>query len=122
MIRLLSFLITLPISLFVILFAVSNTQNAPVYFNILDASFSLPQYGISLGLMALGFLVGSLLVWLNLYHFRIRFWQAQRKLQRFEDKNDTIRDNQLDQSKALLDTTPTSVDASEDTDTRKLIG
>jgi len=102
MFRFLSLLITLPLSVFVILFAVSNTQNATVNFNILDAHFTLPQYGITLGMMALGFIAGSLLVWLNLYHYRIRYWQTQKKLQRYEEKHEAIRDNQLEQSKSLV--------------------
>ena len=101
MLRLISLLITIPVTLFVIFFAVSNTQDVTVYFNIFDWSLSAPFYAISLGLMAAGFIIGALLVWLNLYSYRIRYWQAQRQISRYEKRIDDIRSTHLDQSKSL---------------------
>jgi len=101
MTRILSLLITLPFTLFVILFAVSNTQDTTAYLRLFDATFTLPQYALTLGMTTVGFLAGGLLVWLNLYGYRIKYWQAQRKISRFEDSHEKIKDNHLDNSAKL---------------------
>lgn len=101
MTRILSLLITLPFTLFVILFAVSNTQDTAVHLNLFDMTYELPQYALSLGMMALGFTVGGLLVWLNLYGYRIRYWQVQRKNTRYEEQIEKIKKDHLESSEKL---------------------
>ena len=53
------------------------------------------MYVISLGMMAVGFLVGCFLVWMNLYGYRIKYWSVSRK--------NTKLENEIDQLKADLD-------------------
>tara|TARA_B100001971_G_C18031936_1_gene453017 strand:+ start:323 stop:709 length:387 start_codon:yes stop_codon:yes gene_type:complete len=95
MTKLINLLITVPLSLFVLLFAVSNTQKIDVFLNFFGLELTLPMYVISLGMMAVGFLVGCFLVWMNLYGYRIKYWSVSRK--------NTKLENEIDQLKADLD-------------------
>jgi len=91
MLRLITFLITIPISLFVLWFAVSNTHDITISLMFIGQDFTLPAYAVILGLMALGFLAGCLLVWLNLYGYRIKYWRASRNQPKLEAEIDRLK-------------------------------
>lgn len=103
MLRVLSFCITLPLSLFVILFAIANTGDVTARLAFFDISLDMPQYVLSLGLMALGFICGGVMVWLNLYGYRIRYWQAQRKIAKYEGEITMIKERQMEKSRDLVE-------------------
>ena len=105
MFRVLTFLITVPLSLFVLLFAVSNTQEMTVSLLILDQSMSLPVYVAVLGLMALGFLAGGVLVWLNLYGYRIKYWRLSRQQPKLEAEIERLK-GALEEKEAMLNKIP----------------
>lgn len=120
MFRVLTFLITVPLSLFVLLFAVSNTQDITVSLLFVDYSITLPAYIIILGLMALGFLAGCVLVWLNLYGYRIKYWRASRHQPKLEAEIERLK-GALEEKEAALNKLPrpyAPMPASDKTDNR----
>ena len=101
MLKILTFVITIPLSLFVLLFAVSNTHKVGVSLIFTEADYDMPLYMIALGLMAIGFLCGCLLVWLNLYGYRIRYWRASRKITKMEEEIERQQDTIAEKDEAL---------------------
>ena len=106
MLRIVSFLITLPLSLFVILFAIANTETITTQIAFFDYSFDIPQYVLGLGMLVIGFICGGLLVWLNLYGYRIRYWQAKRKITKYEDEMTALKEKQMAKSRDLIEEEP----------------
>ncbi len=66
LIRLLSLLITLPVTLVVVVFAVANRHPVSVDFWPFALAIDIPLYALALGTLALGCLLGALLTWLPL--------------------------------------------------------
>jgi uncharacterized integral membrane protein len=60
----LSFIVTLPITLVVLIFALSNREAVGLTFWPFDAIIDLPIYLVVLGGVLLGFLLGGLIAWL----------------------------------------------------------
>lgn len=106
MLRILSLIITLPLSLFVVLFAIANTDIITTQIAFFDYSFDVPQYVLGLAMLAIGFICGGLLVWLNLYGYRIRYWQAKRKIAKYEDEMTNLKEKQMEKSADLTDDEP----------------
>ena len=98
MIKIINLVITVPLTLFVLLFAVSNTQDVTVSLNLIGLDTTLPLYIISLGLMAAGFICGCVLVWLNLYGYRIKYWSLSRKNAKLEGEIENLKSD-LDKEK-----------------------
>ncbi len=104
--RILTFCITLPLSLFVLLFAIANSGDITVKLAFFDVSYDIPQYVLGLGMLAIGFICGGLMVWLNLYGYRIRYWQANRKIKKYEDEMTHLKEKQMEKSRDLVEETP----------------
>jgi uncharacterized integral membrane protein len=48
-----------------VVFAIANRQTVAIVWSPLNPPFELPLYLVALGLLALGFLLGSLMMWLD---------------------------------------------------------
>jgi uncharacterized membrane protein YciS (DUF1049 family) len=83
-VRFLLWLISIPLTVFVILFAVSNPGQVSVSLMPLEGSYELSLATVGLGLMALGFLAGSIFVGIQGYRAQIRKWQETRRADRLE--------------------------------------
>ena len=78
-------LITVPLTLFAVVFAIFNAQSVKVTFLPFDGfSFSLPVSVLALGLLGAGFLSGALFVWLYSQKLRWRCWRETRRADRLE--------------------------------------
>lgn len=84
LIRLLSLLITLPVTLAVVVFAVANRGPVTVDFWPFALAVEVPLYGLALGTLALGCLLGALLTWLPLLLTRRALLSARVKLHKLE--------------------------------------
>lgn len=82
--RFLLWLISIPLTVFVILFAVSNTAKVSVALMPIKGSYELSLATVGLGLMALGFLAGSVFVGVQGYRTQIGKWQETRRADRLE--------------------------------------
>lgn len=96
--KFLSWLLTLPLAVLCIFFAVSNRQDVTIDLWPLDAVLVTPLYVITLGTLFSGFLLGALWFWLlNLRHR----WDKHRLGKQVEKLT-----SQLNGEKAKQRTTP----------------
>ncbi len=84
LIRLLSLLITLPVTLTVVVFAVANRHPVSVDFWPFALAVDVPLYGLALGTLALGCFLGALLTWVPLYLARHALASARTKIATLE--------------------------------------
>jgi uncharacterized integral membrane protein len=82
--RLLSFIITVPFSVFLLIFAVSNPQAVELRLWPLDAVVTQPVSIAVSVLMLAAFLCGALFVALQAWALRVRYWRERRKNERLE--------------------------------------
>jgi len=83
------------LTLALIVFAVLNRAHTELYWSPMHEPLHLPLYVYTLGFLALGFLLGSLMVWLNNAELR-----RSRRLQRKEIKE---LQKELDTAQAGMD-------------------
>ncbi len=89
LIRLLSLLITLPVTLVVVVFAVANRHPVSVDFWPFALAVDVPLYALALGTLALGALLGALLTWLPLLVARRALTSARAKIATLEAEKAT---------------------------------
>lgn len=84
LIRLLSLGITLPVTLAVVIFAIANRGPVSVDFWPFALAVDVPVYGLALGTLAIGCLLGALLTWVPLLLTRRALATARQKLVKLE--------------------------------------
>jgi len=82
-VKVVHWLVTLPIAVIAIVFAVSNLDRVPVDFWPF-AIVDMPLYLIVLGALGLGFLGGELAAWVNGRHWRREARRRQRRIEALE--------------------------------------
>jgi uncharacterized integral membrane protein len=87
----LSLLITVPITAFSVLFAISNTAETTVNLSIIDRTFKMPLCLLGLGLMGAGFFLGALFVWMHSQKTTFKYWKEVRKSEKLEKEIKTLR-------------------------------
>ena len=80
----LTLFITLPITLFSILFVAANTDHVSYYLYPGDTARSLPLYAIGIGLLGVGFLTGAVFVALYAQRLQFKYWAETRKSAQLE--------------------------------------
>ncbi len=65
-------------------FAVANRQTVEITWSPLHPAASLPLYALALGLLATGFLIGSLFVWLESIPVRLEKTRQKRRIKTLE--------------------------------------
>lgn len=93
--------ITLPITVVVVLFAVSNRHGVEVQFWPLPGTLDLPLYVIGLVTMVFGFLIGGVIAWVGAGDSRHRARVAERDARGLEAKLSEARD-QADKARSML--------------------
>src|SRR5690606_390358 len=83
-------LVSVPLTLFVVLFAISNGTDVSVAFFPGDDGYTMPVHTLGLGLLALGFLSGAVFVSILAQRLRFRLWQEKQKAQRLEKELDLL--------------------------------
>jgi uncharacterized integral membrane protein len=81
-VKLVHWLVTLPLALIIVLFAVSNRDGVVVTFWPIPLAIEAPLYLVVLLALAVGFLVGELVAWINGRHHRRH---ARRRARRIEE-------------------------------------
>ncbi len=81
--KLVHWLVTLPIAILAVLFAISNLDPVPVGLWPF-AAIDLPLYLVALGALALGFVGGELVAWINGRHWRREARKRQRRIEALE--------------------------------------
>ena len=74
-------LVTVPVALLLVIFAVSNIEKVPVGFWPFSDVLVAPLYLVVLGALALGFLAGEFVAWINGARWRR---EARRRARRIE--------------------------------------
>jgi uncharacterized integral membrane protein len=92
---------TLPITLAVVLFAVSNRHVVELRVWPLPGSLEAPLYVIGLGTMVAGFLIGGVIAWIGAGDSRHRARMAERDARGLETKLSEARD-QTAKARAML--------------------
>ena len=105
--RLVSSLITIPTTIVVILFAISNRGTVEVRLWPLPAEVDTPIYVLALVTLALGVLFGGVVAWLSGGAQRRRLRQAERRAARLE--------TELSQTKSELKAARQTTDAGTNT-------
>ncbi len=86
------------VAVIVTVFAISNRHAATFYFSPLHSPLEFPLYVIGLGLLAFGFLLGSLTVWLNSAPVRSARRKQKKHIKTLEKALDAINENKEIQS------------------------
>jgi len=86
MMRYFSWIITIPFTVFAILFIVGNKDYVPLTYWIDTPPYELPLYAIGLAMLGIGFLGGAFFVSLSFYALRHEYWKTKRKLNRLEQE------------------------------------
>jgi uncharacterized integral membrane protein len=90
-VRLISFAISFPITVIVILFAISNREMVPMRLWPLPGEIEAPLYILVLICVALGFLLGSGITWAGELGHKNRAARAERKAEDLERELSVMR-------------------------------
>lgn len=86
----LTLVITVPFTLFAVLFAVSNSAPVDVSLWPLEEKMNWPLSLVGLCLLAAGFFCGALFVWILSQRVRFRLWQETRRADKLEKELDLL--------------------------------
>lgn len=89
--RYLLWLISIPLTIFVILFTISNPVVVHVTLIPFESAWDVPLATIGLAMMALGFLAGSVFVGVQGYRTQIKKWQETRRADRLEKELERVK-------------------------------
>lgn len=90
----LTWLITIPLTIFTVLFAVSNPAEVSVGIWPLEDTRKIPAWLLGLGMGGVGFFLGSLFVWILAQRAHFRYWQEQRRANRLEKELEALQAKQ----------------------------
>jgi uncharacterized integral membrane protein len=83
-VRVVRWLVTLPIALIAVVFAVSNYDKVPIGLWPFSDVLIMPLYLLVLGALAFGFLAGEFVAWLNGGRWRREARRRQRRIEALE--------------------------------------
>lgn len=87
----LTWLITIPLTLFTVLFAVSNGDDITLALWPLDGKATMPVYAFGLAMLGGGFFLGALFVWILSQRTRFLYWRTRRHNARLEKELDGMQ-------------------------------
>jgi hypothetical protein len=90
-VKYLTWLITIPLTIFTVLFAVSNPAEVAVGIWPLEATKKIPAWLLGLGMGGVGFFLGALFVWILAQRTHFRYWQEQRRATRLEKELEALQ-------------------------------
>ncbi|MAQ71640.1 MAG: hypothetical protein CL565_05555 [Alphaproteobacteria bacterium] len=112
---LLRWFITVVITIAVLGFTLSNLEQVDVQLTPFTGSYTLPLYFLILGSVALGFIWGGLLVWLNTYPQRRDGQKAKKRVDKLEKELDEEREKKKNTPPAQILESPSRQDYLENT-------
>ena len=95
----LTLIITIPLTLFALAFAASNSASVKFGLWPLEQTWDLPLSILALGMLGLGFLCGASFVWIMYQRLRFRHWQHSRKISRLEKELDGLTQKVVEEPK-----------------------
>ena len=95
----LTLIITIPLTLFALAFAASNSASVKFGLWPLDQTWDAPLSILALGMLGLGFLSGATFVWIMYQRLRFRHWQHTRKISRLEKELDGLTQKAAEEPK-----------------------
>jgi uncharacterized integral membrane protein len=87
----LTFIITLPLTVLTVVFAVSNAHSVQMYFYPGDTAHDIPMYMIGLSLLLGGFFLGALFVSLHAQKTLFQYWKEKSRAEALEKELDSIQ-------------------------------
>jgi hypothetical protein len=84
--NILTLLITAPLAVFAVLFAVSNMEDVTAHLMPFEGEMTLPLYALGLGMLALGFFCGALFVWILSRRTSFHHWKEKRRAGKLEQE------------------------------------
>lgn len=86
----LTLIITVPLTIFAVLFAVSNKAPVAVEFWPFTGVFETTINILGAVMLGGGFFLGALFVWIHSQKLRFKYWQESRKAARLEKELDLL--------------------------------
>ncbi|MDE1151970.1 MAG: hypothetical protein PW788_05465 [Micavibrio sp.] len=86
----LTFIITVPLSIFAVLFAVSNDAEVQLSLWPFENTYKTGVNVFGMGFLGLGFFLGALFVWILNQKMRFKYWKETRKTARLEKELDAL--------------------------------
>ena len=96
--RLLGWIIAVPVALIVIAFAVANRAPAVVRFDPLPYALDIPIWAIAIGAIAFGFVLGAVIKWIFGAKWRSLALRSRRRVRVLEREVSTLR-NRLEEER-----------------------
>ena len=84
--KIIAWVIALPVAVVVIAFAVANRGSVGISFDPLPYALDIPIWALTVGALAAGFLIGAMLRWLLDYKWRRMARQARRRAKALEQE------------------------------------
>jgi uncharacterized integral membrane protein len=91
-VKLLGWVIAVPVGLIVIAFAVANREAVEVRFDPLPYAVEIPIYAVALGAIIFGFVVGAVIRWLFDHRWRRLARLRGRRIRALERESDRLRE------------------------------
>ena len=102
--KIFKYLLKIPTIILCVAFVVLNMQDTTLYYSPIATPITLPLWLLGLTLFALGFTVGSLLVWLNDLPKRKELRQIRKDLISAKKEREELEDTIRDQAQTSLQT------------------
>ena len=89
--RFLAWVLIPPVAVVLALFAIANRGDVVISIDPLPFTFTLPSYLLTFGAIAVGLIVGYLVMWVSGYRTRRDFRRTRRRLAQIESELHAVR-------------------------------
>jgi uncharacterized integral membrane protein len=93
--RCITWFITIPLSLFSVVFALSNTGTVQIFLQPFEGSYDIPVSLLGLGMLGIGFFLGAVFVWIHNQKLRWQYWQENRKLKKRAEQTNAVQTKEV---------------------------
>ena len=100
--KIFKYLLKIPTIILCVAFVVLNMQDTTLYYSPITSPITLPLWLLGLTLFIFGFVVGSLLVWLNEHPNRKELRQLRKELKSTQKEREELEDTIRDQAETSL--------------------
>lgn len=91
----LTLIITVPLTVFAILFAVSNSADVTVGLWPFEKEYTVSTWFFGLAMLGAGFFLGALFVWILSQKTRFQYWKESRRAARLEKELEALNRKQM---------------------------
>lgn len=97
MLRIVSWLVSLPIVVIVAVFALENREVVTLSLWPLNLKVELPLSILSVGLFVAGVIFGSFLTWIRTFHHRFQNYKMKREIAALNEKQESMQQTYYEQ-------------------------